>query len=312
VARGAELYRARSEARLTVSAPLLERFERSVSLLCWGYNEEASIEAFFDRALALMEATVTDFEIVFVDDGSTDRTAELALARAAADPRIRVVRNERNLNVGSSAYAAIHAATKEITFWQTIDWAYDLRHLRIFLELTRHFDVVQGIRPTPIRLFSYVPVIRSIYRVKTRSDTLRKAIVSLINYYSLRVLFGCRFQDFQNVTFYRRRDILDIDIRGTTAFSNPRLLIGTYDKGLTYIEVPISFLRRVKGKAKGTRLRSIGRSVSDMWAAWIQWGWRFRLRQRGETRRRIFRVLEPFDLDDEVLALVLPLFKEYR
>jgi glycosyltransferase involved in cell wall biosynthesis len=288
------------------------RFERSVSLLCWGYNEESLIEAFLERAVALLEAHVQDFEIIFVNDGSTDRTSELAHARAARDPRIRILDNDRNRNVGYSAYRAIEAATKDITFWQTVDWAYDLANLRIFLELTRYFDVVQGVRPVPIRLLAYIPVVRSIYRIRTRSDNIVKAIVSLSNYYLLRVLFGCHFHDFQNVTFYRRRDVAGVDIRGTTAFSNPMLLFATYDKGLTYLEVPIRFIPRSRGKATGANLRSIARSMAQIVSAWLRWGWRFRLRRRHDTERRIFRVHEPFHLSDEVLALVTPLFKEYR
>ena len=56
----------------------LSKFDRSVSLLCWAYNEEASIGAFLERATRLMEETVEDYEIVLIDDGSTDRTYEVA------------------------------------------------------------------------------------------------------------------------------------------------------------------------------------------------------------------------------------------
>jgi glycosyltransferase involved in cell wall biosynthesis len=290
----------------------LSKFDRSVSLLCWGYDEELLIEDFFNRAFALLEATVEDFEILFVNDGSTDRTGELAEACAKRDPRLKVFHNDRNYNVGTSAYRAIQMATKDVVFWQTIDWSYDLTNLRVFLELTKHFDVVQGIRPVPIRLLAYIPVLRSIYRVKTRSDNLTKAAVSLINYYLLRILFGCKFHDFQNVTFYKRIHVRDIDIRGSRAFSNPKLLLTTYDKGLTYLEVPIRFIPRQRGKAKGVSLRSVTGSLAEISRAWLDWGWRFRLRQMRDNRRRIFRVLEPFHLDENILKLTLPLFKEFR
>jgi glycosyltransferase involved in cell wall biosynthesis len=288
------------------------RFDRSVSLLAWAYNEEGLIDGFLTRAVDLLEKTVDDFEIVVVDDGSTDATPRLLEGHAARDARIRVLTNDRNMNVGSSAQRAIRSARNEITFWQTVDWSYDFTHLRIFLELTRHFDVVQGIRPVPIRLLSHIPVLRSIYRVRRRSDNLMKAVVSLTNYYLLRILFGCGFQDFQNVTFYKRAHILDIDIAGTRAFSNPKLLFKTYEKGLTYLEVPIRFLPREQGEAKGTRFGSIVRSIAEILGAWLSWGWRFRLQQKRQAERRVFRVAEPFHLDEEVLTLVLPLFREYR
>src|SRR5689334_17878233 len=104
------------------------KFERSVSMVSWGYNEELILERFFDRAFSLLSATVADFELVFINDGSSDRTGAIADAYAKREPRLRVFHNERNLNVGISAQRAVRGATKEIVFWQTTDWSYDLRH----------------------------------------------------------------------------------------------------------------------------------------------------------------------------------------
>src|SRR6478672_9410240 len=174
------------------------RLDHSVSLICYGYNEEESIADFFERAVDLLESTVTDYEIVFVDDCSTDGTWQLAQRFARENSRIRVVQNDRNRNVGFSFKRGVSFAQKEYLFWQTIDWSYDLSDLRIFLELLDHFGLVVGVRPVPIRLLAYIPVVRSIYRVRTRSDDLIRAMVSLTNYYRLRVLFGLDAHDFKN------------------------------------------------------------------------------------------------------------------
>ncbi len=291
----------------------LPKFKHSVSLLAWGYNEEALVESFLDRAVALLDAAVVDWEIVFVNDGSTDRTGELLDTYARREPRLKVLHNDRNRNVGYSSRRAIAAASKEFLFWQTADWSYDIRNLRIFLELLNHYDVVQGVRPTPIRLFSYIPVIRSIYRVKTRSDNIRKAVVSLSNYYLLRILFGVKFQDFQNVTFYPTRLLQSVDLRGNSSFVNPECLLRTYETGARFIEVPIRFLPRTSGFAKGTKFKSIIKSVRDIFSAWVRWGIQFRRRIRlRRAERPIHRIAEPFHLDDSVLQLVFLLLKNYR
>jgi glycosyltransferase involved in cell wall biosynthesis len=207
----------RTPASPDTNSELSSRFEHSVSLLAWGYNEEGLIEQFLDRATALLEKSVVDWEIVFINDGSTDRTDEIVDAYARREPRVRALHSDRNRNVGFSAKRAIGAAQKEYFFWQTVDWSYDVRNLRVFLELLKHYDVVQGIRPTPIRLLSYIPVIRSIYRVKARSDNFCKAVVSLSNYYLLRILFGAHFQDFQNVTFYPTRLLQSVELQGNSS-----------------------------------------------------------------------------------------------
>jgi glycosyltransferase involved in cell wall biosynthesis len=287
----------------------MEKFQRSVSLLAWGYNEELLVEAFVDRAVALLESAVEEFEIIFVDDGSTDRTGVIIDARAARDPRLKVVRLARNQGVGVALRTAVRSASNEFLLWQTVDWAYDIKHLRIFLELTTHFDVIQGVRPVPERLFSRIPLIRSVYRVKGRSDTFSKAFVSLANYYALRLLFGVPFNDFQNVTLYPTALVQAIEHRARSSFANPEYLLKAYSRGARFIEVPINFIPRVAGRAKGTRWRSIAASVGDIAAQWLAWGRKLR-REHPFTPGRIQRVADPFKLEEPVLRLVLPLFKD--
>ena len=292
--------------------PLSQKFDRSVSLIAWGLNEETLLESFLDRSFALLAEVTDDYEVVFVDDGSTDRTPEILDAYAAKEPRLKVITNEVNLNIGRSSRRAIASASKDYLFWQTVDWAYDIRNLRIFLELTRYFDVVQGVRPVPIRLLSYIPVLRSIYRVRTRSDNLRKAIISLSNYYVLRILFGAPFHDFQNVTIYPTKLLQSVTLIGDSSFINPECLLRTYERGATYIEVPISFIPRAAGEAKGTKFKAIRRSIRDILHAFFDWGWRRRGQNRREARSKIFRVWQPFNLDKDVICLVAPLFKDFR
>jgi glycosyltransferase involved in cell wall biosynthesis len=280
-------------------------------MVAWGYNEEALVADFLERALAALEAAVEDYELVLVDDGSTDRTNEIAQAIAKRNPRLRIITNERNMNIGPSFKRAVAAARKEFLFWQTVDWAYDLTHLRIFLELLKHYDVVVGIRPVPIRLLTFIPVIGSIYRVRGRSDNFRKAIVSLGNYYLLRVLFGMDFQDFQNIHFYPTAVAQSFTLEGKSSFMAPELLARAMGHGCRLLEVPIGCIPRRGGVAKGTKLRSIVRSVRDIWRNWFRWGWRFRLSRR-DAPRQIWRVAEPYILEEEVLRLVVPLFKSFR
>jgi glycosyltransferase involved in cell wall biosynthesis len=291
---------------------VLGKFEHSVSMLAWGYNEELLIESFLIRASHLLDNAVDEWEIVFVDDCSTDRTPEILSAFAAREPRLKVIRHEQNLNVGMACRTAITHASKDFLFCQTVDWSYDISKLRIFLELLKHFDVVQGIRPVPIRLLSYIPVLRSIYRVRRRSDTLYKAVVSLGNYYVLRLLFGVPFHDFQNITFYRTEAIHRLELVGRTSFVNPELLLKSYYSGASFVEVPVRFFPRTRGRAKGTRLRTVLRSIFDTGRNWLAWGIRHRVRRRRTPVRQIWRVSEPFRLGQPVLKLVLPLFDDFH
>ena len=87
-------------------------FDRGVSLLCWAYNEEDSIQEYLEKAAQLMDSTVEDYEIILIDDGSTDRTYEIAKTFQGKNPRLKIFKNEKNLNVGISSQRAIKMASK--------------------------------------------------------------------------------------------------------------------------------------------------------------------------------------------------------
>lgn len=289
--------------------PVRRKFRQSVSLLAWGYNEQELIVNFLDRAVALLDATVEDFEIVLIDDGSTDDTGRLADNYAARESRVRCLHNGTNRGVGYSCRRAISEARRTFLLWQTIDWSYDLSDLRIFLELLNHFDVVQGVRAFPTGLLSRVPVLCSILRIRSRSDSFAKAVISLCNYYLIRILFGASFNDFQNVTFYKSEFIQNVELVGNSSFANPECLLKALSAGLKIIEVPIGFIRRKTGVAKGTRFRSIVRSIRDILTGWLDWGWRMRLRNPFRLMRQVYRISEPERLAPEVMTLVGPLLE---
>jgi glycosyltransferase involved in cell wall biosynthesis len=293
------------------AAPTPSRLAHSVSLVCYGYNEEESIADFFKKAVDTLEPVVTDYEIVFIDDCSTDRTWEIAQSFVRDNPRIRAYRNDRNRNIGFSFKRGVSLAEKEYLLWQTIDWSYDLCDLRIFLELLDHFGVVIGVRPVPIRLLAYIPVVRSIYRVRTRSDNFARAMVSLANYYVLRILFGMKVHDFQNIQFHRTKVLQSFELLGESSFLGVEMMIRARGQGLDLIEVPIKFIPRAKGVGKGIRLSAIWKSCRDIAKNWFAWGWRFRLQGKG-SQGRIYRLLEPAFLTEAVIVLCASLFKRYR
>ena len=256
----------------------LARFEKSVSLLCWAYNEEDSIEAYLIQATHVMDESVEDYEIVLIDDCSTDKTNEIASRFQRINPRLKIYRNERNLNVGISSQRAIQRASKEYLFWQTIDWCYDISNLRQYLEYLNDYDIVQGVRRKPVEvkiglLRPLVAFVRlfGMKHLTRRSDTVSKALVSLVNYLLIRLLFRVPLSDFQNVTFYPTKWIQSIKYESRSSFANPEGLIKSYWSGKSIKEVPISFIPRQQGEAKGTRIKAISTSVQDVFGLWFKW-----------------------------------------
>jgi glycosyltransferase involved in cell wall biosynthesis len=225
-----------------------------------------------------MDSAVEDYEIILIDDGSIDRTYEIAQSFQKKNPRLKIFQNERNLNVGISSRRAIQRASKEFLFWQTVDWSYDISHLRCFLEYLKTYDVVQGVRREPIDVrikflkpFAIILKLFGIKHLTERSDTIAKALVSLINYGIIRILFRLPLSDYQNVTFYSTAWIQSIRMEANSSFGNPEFLLKAYWSGLSIKEVPINFIPRRQGEAKGTRLKSIINSVKDILRLWFRW-----------------------------------------
>lgn len=263
---------------LAIRNKIKDKFDKSVSLLSWAYNEEELIADFLDKAINLMDSTVEDYEIILIDDGSTDRTYEIAKAFQEKNSRLKIFKNYKNLNVGLSMRRAIQKASKEYLFWQTVDWCYDISNLHIFLEYLKKYDIVQGVRRKPVRvkikfLKPLVAVLKlfGTRHLTRRSDTVSKAIVSVINYIFIRALFRVPLSDFQNVTFYPTRWLQSIKYEAKSSFANPEGLIKSYWAGMSIKEVPIDFIPRKVGEGKGTKIKTILNSVKDIFRLWFKW-----------------------------------------
>jgi len=284
----------------------------SLSLLSWGLNEAALLGSFFERATAALESTGSSWEILFVNDGSTDATGSIADAAARRDPRIRVLHNEKNLNIGPSFLRALREARHDLVMWQTVDWAFDLHHLPLFVRLAERFDVIVGVRPVPVRPLSHVPLLRSVYRVRSRSDSFGKAVISLGNYYTVRLLFGVPFHDFQSLMIFPRTVLQSMPLEGRTSFLGPEMLVRAHALGLRFIEVPVRFQKREQGAAKGTKPLTVLRAVQDTLVNWMRWGLSLRRSAKPVRGLQIHRVMEPWTLDEETIRLAAPLFAEFR
>jgi len=225
-----------------------------------------------------MDEIVEDYEIILIDDGSIDRTYEIAKIFQAKNPKLKIFQNECNLNVGISSRRAIQRASKEFLFWQTIDWCYDISNLRKFLEYLKTYDIVQGIRRKPvhvkIKFLRPIVVLAKLFGIEhltKRSDTVPKAFVSLINYLLVRFLFRVPLSDFQNVTFYPTKWIQSVHYEAKSSFANPEGLIKSYWAGMSIREVPIDFIPRQEGQANGTRIKAIKASIQDIFVLWFRW-----------------------------------------
>lgn len=142
----------------------------SLSLVSWALNEEENIGDFLDNAINFCKNISNDYEIIIIDDGSTDRTFEIGKRRSELNSKIRIYQNGKNLGVGSSLKRAIQLASKNYVIWQTQDWSYDLTWFEKNAALFGDYDIIHGVRKIDISLTD-------------RSDNKLKAIISFGNFF---------------------------------------------------------------------------------------------------------------------------------
>ena len=236
-------------------------FRPSMSMLGWALNEDENLAEYVRRAEVFLASVSDDYELVLIDDGSTDRTWVLAGELQATRRWLKLLKNDRNRGPGYCYRRGIDAASKEYFMAQTVDWAYDIDAFRPVFDKLRQYDILQGVRPGE---FSFGVLRR-------RSDSLYKGIVSLTNYALIRLLFQLPFADFQNVTVCPTRLARVLRFESEGSFTNPEVMMKLYWSGASFLQVPVLFQKRGRGKGTGTRLGAIVTSIAEIIGSWFRW-----------------------------------------
>lgn len=225
----------------------------SLSLWAWALNEEALVESFVKTSVEHLRAVTDDFEIILVDDGSTDRTWELMQKTAREYPQVKVVKHDRNLRPGLCMHTCLKHTTKEIVFWNTVDSFFDTSTLAEWLKELDFCDMIQGIR------------------TDLKANTPYRKLTHLVNYWMIRFLFQINLREFQNVKFCRADFLKKVGLESGSTFTNPECAIKAFWSGHTIKEKSMTFLSRPAGKAKGAAPKGILESLRDIFYFWFKW-----------------------------------------
>lgn len=219
----------------------------SLSVIMPGLNEAASIEHAVERVVATLEHSVNEFEIIVIDDGSTDRMGEIADRLAEADPRIRVVHNEANLNYGVSLARGIAAARCDWIVHEGMDLPLAPEDFVSFIARFAEADVVVA------------------RRFDRSAHSPWRRLTSLTNNLLLRLLYRPRTVDLNFVQLYRRDYAQNVQLLSTSpAFVTPELILRAEHTGHRVVEVDAEFRRREAGKAHFGRPKDIAWTLKDM------------------------------------------------
>jgi len=239
----------------------------SFSLCSWGLNEEKLVEEFVRKSAFYLSQITDDYEIVLVDDGSTDRTWQILQGLEPEFPRLKPVRHEKNLKPGGCLKTCLKYATKQIVFWNTVDMFFDVSKIQDFVPYLDSYDVVQGVRRD---------------RKSNTYKSLYRTFNSVVNYWLIRILFGVPLSDFQNTTFHRLESLKSIRLDSSSNFTNPECVIKSYYRGARIKEVKMDHMDRKAGKAKGGNLDYVLETFFDILKCWMMF---FIFKRPGKLRK---------------------------
>jgi len=211
------------------------------------HNEAASVPGVVRNAVARLEQVAETFEVIIVDDGSTDGTRALAAALSAADPRIRVVSHHTNLGYGHALRTGFAEARYDLVGYTDGDGQYSLEDLPAMLEALTAHDFVLG------------------YRTK-RADLLHRHVNAWLWRTLVRLVLGIKARDIDcGFKVFRHQVVQGLTLSaGRGAVISAELATKAARAGYTFTEVGVHHFPRTAGASTGNSLRVILNSFADI------------------------------------------------
>lgn len=226
--------------------------DHKLSLVLPAHNEAENIEAVVARANDVLPKVTREHEIIVVDDGSQDGTAEIVDRLAAADERVRVVHHEVNRGYGAALTSGFRAATGESIMFMDSDRQFDIADINALLPYVPYYDIVAG------------------YRIQRRDPLYRRLYGKLFGL-CVTFLFGIRMRDTDCAFKIYRADLVnDMPLTSPGALINTEMLARAKRRGATVVQVGVHHYPREAGESSGGSPRVVLRAMGETVRLWLR------------------------------------------
>jgi glycosyltransferase involved in cell wall biosynthesis len=226
---------------------------RSLSLFFPAYNDGGTIASLVIRAVQTAARLTPDFEVIIVNDGSTDSTREIADELSRTYPQVRAVHHSSNRGYGGALRTGFAAASKELIAYTDGDGQYDPAELEVlWSRLTPDTDVVTG------------------YKI-SRSDPWHRIVIGRVYHYTVKCLFGLRVRDVDCDFRLMRREVFHrVKLERDTGVICLEMMRKIQDAGFNVIEVPVHHYHRTHGRSQFFNFRRVFFTGIDVLKLWIR------------------------------------------
>ena len=218
----------------------------SISVFFPCYNEQDNVARTTEQALAVLEKLNADFEVIIVNDGSSDATAKIADEIAAKNNRVKVVHHPTNLGYGAALQSGFKTASKELVFYTDGDGQFDINEMPPLLPLMQQYDIV------------------TCYRLNRQDNLIRK-----INAWCwtklVCLLFRMKIRDIDCAFKLFKREIFDnIEMVSAGALIDTEILARAIRRGYSYTQKGVHHYPRTAGTQTGAKITVILRAFKEL------------------------------------------------
>ena len=221
-------------------------YKFNISFFCPAYNDEDNLPNLIPVVHKLLSEVSNKFEIIIVEDGSPDRTGEVAEQLARQYPYIRVIHHSKNLGYGVTLKDGFENSKYDYVMYTDGDNQYDVNEFMPALPLLEDVDIISGY-------------------AKKKAVSFRRRIQSQLFNHLVRILFGVNLKDINcSMKIYNRKTIDAIDIKSNSAFIDAEMLIKAKKNDFSIAQFPVTHYEREGGIASGSKFSVVVDTIKDM------------------------------------------------
>jgi len=225
----------------------------SISTFFPAYNDGGTIASMVVMASIIMAELTDDYEVIVVNDGSQDYTADVLNKLEQTMPHVRIIHHPKNRGYGGALRTGFKSATKDLIFYTDGDAQYDVQDLRVlYAKMADGVDMVQG------------------YKI-SRNDPLIRKIIGPTYHFTVKTLFGLHLRDVDCDFRLIRRSVFDkVRLTRNSGVICVELMKKIQDNGFKIVEAPVNHYHRAYGRSQFFNFKRIWRTGVDLTRLWFE------------------------------------------
>ena len=226
--------------------------EKGLSIFFPAYNDSGTIASLVITALRTARELTSDYEVIVVNDGSADKTAEILDELAQTYPQVRVVHHEKNRGYGGALRSGFANATRELICYTDGDAQYDPAEMELLWKrFDETVDLVNG------------------YKI-SRSDPMHRIVIGRVYHHTVKILFGLTVRDVDCDFRMMRRSIFEkVHLEKNSGVICLEMMKKITDAGFRIAEVPVHHYHRAYGRSQFFNFGRLFRTAVDVFKLWF-------------------------------------------